>query len=139
MHLPALDPSLITWVSSPLRVGPSQETGTAGDVDLPLVPFPVLLLQKLQGWDDHRTATEQRYRKKVPIDERDLWWALSAGVEGWLEGRERWEVADVWEDERVFSEEFRALTRERVKIFCELCPSLKEAWVGLGFHARDRV
>ena len=35
MHLPALPTSMITRISS-----------------LPLVPFPVLLLQKLQGWAD---------------------------------------------------------------------------------------
>ena len=71
----------------------------------------------------------------MPVDQQDLWWALNDGVDGWLEGRGRGEVKDVWEDERVFSEEFMALTRGRVEIFCELCPSLREAWVGLGFHA----
>jgi len=106
-------------------------------VELPLVPFPVLLLQKLQGWDDHRTAVEERYRKKVPFDEKDLWWALNAGLESWLgefraEGGGR-EIAEVWKDEEMFTEEVLALTGERVDIFCELNPSLMQAWRDLGF------
>ena len=132
MHLPMLSPDLITWKT---------DVNSRRRVNLPVVPFPVLLLQKLQGWDDHRLAVEERHKKKVPFDERDLWWALHAGVDQWLNDvSDEWSKKredgnwDVWSDRRLFSEEFEALSRERIKIICRLCPSLAGAWEALGFE-----
>ncbi|KAF8813126.1 hypothetical protein BYT27DRAFT_7181703 [Phlegmacium glaucopus] len=125
MNLPALPTSMLTQRSS-----------------LPLVPFPVLLLQKLQAWTDHCAATEARYRRKISVDVRDLEWCLNSGaVHGHLmryvlskdrkSRKELWK--EVWSDRRMFSEEFEELSRMRVEEFCERHEGLRAAWRAIGF------
>ena len=125
MHLPALPTSMITQYLS-----------------LPLVPFPVLLLQKLQGWSDHCAATEARYRAKINVDAQDLEWCLNWGnVKRNLlkhvinisnaSRKERWKA--IWSDRRMFSEEFEELSRVRVGEFCKVHTGLREAWKAIGF------
>jgi len=127
MHLPALPTSIITH-----------------HLSLPLVPFPVLLLQKLQGWADHCAATEARYRAKINVDALDLEWCLNWGnvkrnllkhVININNGsrKERWKA--MWSDRRMFSEEFEQLSRVRVGDFCEVHARLREAWKTIGFDA----
>ena len=121
MHLPALPTSMIKQRKS-----------------LPLVPFPVLLLQKLQGWADHSAATEARYRLKIGVDSRDLEWCLDGRtVERHLlkyvrSRKER--LKALWSDRRMFSEEFEALSRVRVREFCEVYTGLRKAWKDIGFE-----
>ena len=111
MHLPALPTVMITQYRS-----------------LPLVPFPVLLLQKLQGWASHCAATEARYRAKIKADVQDLEWCLN-----WehVIQKERWKA--IWSDRRMFSEEFEELSRVRVGEFCKVHTRLREAWKTIGF------
>ena len=122
MHLPALPTSMITQISS-----------------LPLVPFPVLLLQKLQGWADHSASTESRYRRKIGVDSRDLEWCLdSRNVKRHLlkyvnNGRQKEGLKQLWSDRTMFSEEFGALSRVRVREFCQVYTGLREAWKAIGF------
>lgn len=124
MHLPALPTFMITHVSS-----------------LPLVPFPVLLLHKLQGWADHCAATEARYRAKIGEDGRDLEWCLSQGNVRHLlkyvkyrKNTSRKEcLKEMWSDRIMFSEEFEALSRVRVRDFCQVYTGLREAWNAIGF------
>jgi len=113
MHLPALPTSKITYISS-----------------LPVVPFPVLLLQKLQGWSDHRAATEARYRAKIGDDARDLEWCLNVQLRSVKYTRNKNEM---WSDRTMFSEEFEALSRVRVGEFCRVYTGLREAWKAIGF------
>lgn len=96
---------------------------------LPVLPFAVLLLQKLQGWDDHRKAEEERYLKKVDVDVTDLEWMLENGVGRYMGGR-----GGVWDERVLFSEEFERLSRERVRAFCEAHPRWASVWRGLGFE-----
>jgi len=123
MNLPALPTSMITQRSS-----------------LPLVPFPVLLLQKLQGWADHRVATEARYRAKINVDAGDLEWCLNSGnVKRYLyvvsnynkSQKARWKA--MWSDRRMFSVEFEELSRVRVREFCGVHERLRDAWRAIGF------
>ena len=122
MHLPALPTSMITQLHS-----------------LPLVPFPVLLLQKLQGWADHSAATEARYRRKISVDSRDLEWCLNQrNVKRHLmkyasNGSQRERLKKLWSDRTMFSEEFEALSRVRVREFCDVYTGLREAWKAIGF------
>lgn len=125
MHLPALPTSMITRLSS-----------------LPLVPFPVLLLQKLQGWADHSVATEARYRRKISVDSRDLEWCLNSRnvkrhllqyVSNGRQGRQEECLKELWSDRRMFNEEFEALSKVRVREFCEVYTGLREAWKAIGF------
>jgi hypothetical protein len=116
MHLPALPTSLITWKN-----------------ELPLVPFSVLILQKLQGWDDHRNAVEDRYIKKAPVDAQDLGCLIGGGS-----GRNVAVLREVkqtrpWSDRILFGEEFERLSRERVISFCEEFPRLVHVFKNLGF------
>ena len=125
MHLPALPTSMITQLSS-----------------LPLVPFPVLLLQKLQGWADHTAATEARYRRKIGVDSRDLEWCINSRnvkrhllkyVSNGRQERQEESLKELWSDRTMFSEEFEALSKVRVREFCEVYTGLREAWKAIGF------
>ena len=131
MNLPALPTSMITQQYS-----------------LPLIPFPVLLLQKLQGWADHSAATEARYRRKIGVDSRDLEWCLNwRNVKRYLlkkyassssndNGSQKIlleRLKELWSDRRMFSEEFEALSRVRVREFCEVYTGLRGAWKAIGF------
>ncbi|KAF9458896.1 hypothetical protein BDZ94DRAFT_1269618 [Collybia nuda] len=118
MHLPALSMEKIVWQRR-------------GENVLPVVPFAVLLLQKLQGWDDHRTATENRYIKKAPVDVTDL--------TNMLQMRHVYPlvVSRPWSDRTLFSEEFEQRSRERVIDFCAQYPQHKEIWQRLGFETEE--
>ncbi|KAF8057075.1 hypothetical protein FPV67DRAFT_1431039 [Lyophyllum atratum] len=120
MHLPALSTARVFWR------GPDPETR------LPVFPFSVLLLQKLQGWDDHRKAEEERYLAKVDVDVTDLEWMLGMGVGRYMENRRRGREG-VWNDRTMFGEEFEDLSRARVLAFCEAYPKWTDVWRGLGF------
>jgi hypothetical protein len=116
MNLPALPTSLIEWKSQ-----------------LPVVPFSVLILQKLQGWDDHRKAEEKRYRQKAPVDAQDLEWLIGSG-----DGRNVGVLMYLmerrpWNDRTLFSEEFERLSRERVMSFCQVFPEHVNVFRDLGF------
>lgn len=124
MHLPALPTSKIKKLFS-----------------LPLVPFPVLLLQKLQGWADHSASTEERYYRKVGVDSRDLEWCLSKRnakrhfLLRFVSNEVQMErLREMWSDRTMFSEEFEALSRVRVREFCEVYTGLREAWKAIGFE-----
>lgn len=124
MHLPALPPAKLKWLSP----------GDAEPISkLPALPFPVVLLQKLQAWDDHRRSEEERYTKKVPMDVADLEWMLRVGVGRYLkDGEEQWH--GTWSDREMFSEEFEQLSKGRVGAFCEIHPKWSGTWKGLGFE-----
>jgi hypothetical protein len=115
MHLPALPTSLIVWKN-----------------ELPIVPFSVLILQKLQGWDDHRTAVEERYTEKAPVDAKDLAWLIGGANRNAAVLREL-KQRRPWSDRTLFSEEFERLSRERVISFCEAFPQHINTFRNLGF------
>jgi hypothetical protein len=117
MHLPALPTSLIAWKG-----------------ELPLVPFSVLILQKLQGWDDHRNAVEDKYTRKAPLDAQDLAYLIgstssrrNAVVLGELK------QTRPWSNRILFSEEFERLSRDRVISFCGAFPQQAHIFKSLGF------
>jgi hypothetical protein len=112
MHLPVLPIESIAW-----------------NGDLPVIPFSVLLLQKLQAWDDHLTARERRYTRKVPVDVADIRWMLSSG-----RFIEHLKITQPWSDRRLFSDEFFLLSMERVKDFCFAFPEHSTTWEELGFE-----
>ena len=114
MHLPALPTWRIEWKS-----------------ELPVVPLSVLILQKLQGWDDHRNAVEDRYKKKAPADANDLKCLIRSGKNAAvLRGLK---MRRPWNDRTLFSEEFERLSRERVISFCEEFPQQVNVFSSLGF------
>jgi hypothetical protein len=99
---------------------------------VPLVPFSLLLLHKLQGWDDHRLAEEAYKRGKLPQDAADIRRLL--GMEVLVKELVK---SKPWADRVLFSEEFEELTRRRVKDYCAEYPKYVRRWRGLGFEVPD--
>jgi hypothetical protein len=112
MHLPALSADQVVVVD-----------------DLPLIPYSSLLLQKLQGWDDHRHAEEEHKREKVPVDVKDIRVLLNM-----KRGMELRRKLPNWEDKALFSDEFIELSRARVKAICVEFPGMAQFWEKLSFE-----
>jgi hypothetical protein len=110
LRLPALPSTHISW-----------------DEGLPLVPFSLLLLQKLQGWDDHRISGENIKRLKQTTDVGDI-----KGLLG-LSEMVPLQISRPWSDRLLFDEEFETLSRERVRLYCSMFPECAESWGSLGF------
>lgn len=96
--------------------------------DIPLVPFSLLLLHKLQGWDDHRKAEETYKQKRQSTDAADVRRMLNLKQE-----MVAIQASPPWGDSELFSEEFQSLTKERVKEYCTVFPDRVERWKSLGF------
>ncbi|KAG6896081.1 hypothetical protein C0992_010455 [Termitomyces sp. T32_za158] len=92
MNLPNLPSSLIHW-----------------DEGLPLVPFSLLLLQKLQAWDDHRKSKDpiKWQRQRTDMEDLDGLTSLSA--------IQLLRYSRPWSDTTLFNREFQKLTKERVR------------------------
>ena len=60
--------------NSPLKIPkiPTRHIQYVNDANIPVLPFLVLLVLKVQGWHDHRTSTRDDFRKKVPQDKQDV-------------------------------------------------------------------
>lgn len=99
------------------------------DEGLPLIPFSLLLLQKLQGWYHHRISEEELKRLKQRTDAKD--------VEGLLElsGTVSLQSSRPWSDRKLFSEELEELSRQRVRLYCSMYPEWTEIWRLLGFES----
>ncbi|TFK21627.1 hypothetical protein FA15DRAFT_70718 [Coprinopsis marcescibilis] len=115
MHLPRLAHTSITWIDG-----------------VPLVPFSLLLLHKLQGWDDHRLAEEPHKQRKQGQDAADL--RRLAALTQYAEPLEKLKP---WNDEELFSEEFQELTKRRVKDYCQEFPTRAPWWRSLGFDVGE--
>jgi len=114
MHLPSLSKTDIKWKDG-----------------LPLVPFSLLLLQKLQGWDDHRRMPEPYQCEKSITDASDVHRLLK------LEHVVPLRFSRPWNNRALFSEEFFILSTRRVKEFTQLFPSCKDDWARLGFDVSN--
>lgn len=114
MHLPQLGTTYIRWVDK-----------------IPLVPFSLLLVHKLQGWDDNRNAEDAFRRSRQHKDAKDVKKLL--GLKDFM-GVLFQTGSDGWADTELFSEEFQALTRERVKSYARAFPPSAKNWRLLGFH-----
>ncbi|KAF9466146.1 hypothetical protein BDZ94DRAFT_1252213 [Collybia nuda] len=114
MHLPPLPSDMINW-----------------DEGLPLIPFSLLLLQKLQNWDDHRKSLNELKRLKQVTDFED--------IEDLFELSEikALQSSSPWSDRQVFSTKFEALSRDRVKQYCFLFPDSADGWRSIGFETQE--
>ncbi|KAF9531268.1 hypothetical protein CPB83DRAFT_761944 [Crepidotus variabilis] len=117
MHLPSLhpNPERIIWIDG-----------------LPVLPFAVLLSQKLQAWDDHRNMSEetepQKYAKRF-VDKNDLgrMFKMEEHVRPLREASAR-----PWNDRILFSEEFETLCWSRARDFCSIFPEFKARFLSIG-------
>lgn len=112
MHLPFLKPDRVVWIQN-----------------LPLVPFSLLLFHKLKGWDDHCKAEEAHYRRRQQQDAADV--AKLLGLRHWMRSLKGSKLLD---DKELFGGEFKALTKERVKLYCEAFNDRAKEWKELGFE-----
>ncbi|TFK18602.1 hypothetical protein FA15DRAFT_675153 [Coprinopsis marcescibilis] len=108
---------------------PYLSEGEVNEVDgLPVVPALVLLLQKLQGWDDHLRCVEtHKYRKHV-VDAEDVK-ELLGGV-----GEMPVRMFRPWSEKEAMGEEFVRASGERVERFSRRFPETMECWKALGFQ-----
>ncbi|KAF8902268.1 hypothetical protein CPB84DRAFT_1729157 [Gymnopilus junonius] len=111
LHLPHLKPERVTLMDN-----------------IPVVPFSLLLYQKLQGWDDHCQAEEKYKKQKQQQDAADVKRLL--GLKLFIDALVRTNSID---DAELFSEEFRLLTKERVKKYCQAFKR-SDDWMRLGFE-----
>ncbi|KAH0578364.1 hypothetical protein H2248_003978 [Termitomyces sp. 'cryptogamus'] len=111
LNLPNFPPSLIHW-----------------DEGLPLVPFSLLLVQKLQAWDDHRRSRNpiKWQRQRTDMEDLDGLTCLSSF--------DSLKSSQPWSDTTLFSPEFQKLTKERVINYCTSFPSSAPAWTSIGFE-----
>ncbi len=112
LHLPTIPRSQITRLDG-----------------LPVVPFSLLVLQKLQAWDDHlqlRWKDPKRYAKAA-IDARDLQNLLSLDKHV-----APLKVSRPWDDPVLFSQEFQDLSKRRVRDFCNHFPEFQNDFESLG-------
>lgn len=121
MNLPALPPAQITWMTG------------SGSTPLPVLPFDLLLFQKLQAWDDHRNAPGGKFSHRISKDVGDVQWMLREGVPKYMKD---WKVVghDKWNNRSLFSERFERLTKERVVAFCAGYGHVKPLWRAIGFR-----
>lgn len=96
---------------------------------IPLVPFSLLLLHKLQGWTDHRAAPEKHKQRKQSQDAADVRRLLA--MQGMMKELQQ---TRPWTNRELFSEEFQELTKERVKEYCKEFPDRATSWQILGFE-----
>lgn len=95
--------------------------------ELPVVPFPLLLLQKLQGWDDHRRMKEYYKFEKHVTDAVDVQCLLE------LEHVVSLRFARPWNNSALFSPKFMHLSRQRIRDFSHIYPESAAEWIRLGF------
>ncbi|KAI5900804.1 uncharacterized protein SCHCODRAFT_073882 [Schizophyllum commune H4-8] len=111
LHLPALHPSHIACISG-----------------FPVIPFALLLLQKLQAYDDHWNAQERHHFVRWKKDRDDV--QALMGLHD-IVGQTIRELP--WGDATVFSDEFLALSVQRVAKFAGRFEWSRATWKALGF------
>ncbi|KAJ7665668.1 hypothetical protein B0H17DRAFT_990858 [Mycena rosella] len=116
MSLPAIPLPRIRWVS-----------------DLPLAPFPFILLHKLKGWADHRAAPEGFKRARQSTDAADVRRLLDIVPEM----RVLQELPSWPEDPELFDAELQTDSVARVKEYCAEFPGRAERWRSLGFDVPE--
>ncbi|KDQ64145.1 hypothetical protein JAAARDRAFT_217584 [Jaapia argillacea MUCL 33604] len=95
---------------------------------IPVVPFSVLLLFKLQAWHDHRGSLERWKREKAYMDYTDIRALLS------LREATALQILKPWDDTVMFSKAFIGLSKERVRSLCLSYPEMRDKWVRLGLY-----
>jgi len=65
---------VIAGQNSPLKIPkiPARHIQHVNDFNIPVLPFLVLLILKVQGWHDHRSSQRTDFLRKVPQDKQDI-------------------------------------------------------------------
>ncbi|CAE6417949.1 unnamed protein product [Rhizoctonia solani] len=93
---------------------------------IPVAPFGLVLLLKLQAWEQHKQSREERYFTKHHTDARDINYLLPLAI-----------TAGVTCD--YLPSDFRREARRRVRSYVESHPSSKEHWAKIKLRTSDRA
>lgn len=127
VHLPAFSSKHIYWAH-----------------DMPVIPFSLLLMLKLQAWDDHRpriTAEDVEHRgfeddQTRPESDTDVVAAIDAmDLKGLLDLDKivSLRYSRPWGARDLFDEGLQSQSKLRVKAFCGEYPERCKDWQDLGF------
>lgn len=106
MDLPDIHPAYITRIDR-----------------LPCAPLPLLVLHKLQGWDERRRSPRADFRAKTPGDVRDIADLLQIANQLGL---------NITKPRSYITNAFRSISYSRVRKFCLKNPQYISSWMGLG-------
>ncbi|KAI0061093.1 hypothetical protein BV25DRAFT_1826943 [Artomyces pyxidatus] len=92
--------------------------------DVPIMPLLSLLLLKLKGWEDHRTATSRRpdLIAKQHVDVKDIAELLAIAAQRGVRRTD-----DQW-----LCLSFRSTSKRRIRTFVQMHPGTLQAWQELG-------
>lgn len=114
MSIPNISPSEIEYKETQGSILSATRTR------IPNAPFGLVLLLKLQAWEQHRESLESRFREKQYTDSRDINFMLPIAV------------ADTVKFDSL-PEEFLGEARRRVILYTQTYPESDEQWRRLGF------
>jgi len=119
MSIPNVLPSDIVYKNS-------QDTGRIDrtQVQIPIAPFGLVLLLKLQAWEQHRDSSEFRFQNKQYTDSRDIDTLLPLAV-----------ASHVTFDD--LPAEFLQKARERVISYTQTYAPSRQSWKRLGFKVTE--
>lgn len=110
LNIPAIEPTRIEHVDG-----------------IPLLPFVVVLMLKLQGWTDHRGASKTYLCEKQWMDVTDIKELLPIAVRRGVKPRE-----EAWIPESLIQ-----ATERRVREYVERFPYTRDLWRELGFEEEN--
>ncbi|KAF9531266.1 hypothetical protein CPB83DRAFT_849663 [Crepidotus variabilis] len=101
----------------------------------PVIPFSVLLLQKLQAWDDRQKKCKymKQYEKRL-VDLQDLNSLFRLG-----EYMTVLRSSKPWRDRELFSADFHKISKRRVRELCRLYPEFAGRFRSIGFSSFNVV
>ncbi|QRV98116.1 PTCB-BRCT domain protein [Ceratobasidium sp. AG-Ba] len=114
MSIPSFSPSEIEYKST------QATTYSSTRARIPVAPFGLVLLLKLQAWEQHKDSSEYRFREKQHTDSRDIDVLLPLAA-----------ASNANFDS--LPEEFLQEAHRRVILYTRTFPSSDEGWKRLGF------
>ncbi|KAJ7194728.1 hypothetical protein GGX14DRAFT_475850 [Mycena pura] len=116
MYLPTIPPARIHWTRN-----------------LPLAPFPFVLLHKLKAWAENRVAPETYKRVRQATDAADVHRLLEITPHiRELQKNPAW-----WTDEELFDAHLQMHSVIHVRQYCAEFPERAELWRALGFDVPE--
>ncbi|KAG8685514.1 hypothetical protein FRC08_013072 [Ceratobasidium sp. 394] len=123
MSIPNISSSEIEYKNT----GNTSAYGTYGgtQAQIPIAPFGLVLLLKLQAWQQHRDSLEYRFQQKQYMDARDIDVLLPLAVAGHVKFDS-------------LPDEFVREARNRVISYTRIHPQSKQPWQQLGFKVAEQ-
>ncbi|KAG9077861.1 hypothetical protein FRC06_008659 [Ceratobasidium sp. 370] len=123
MSIPNISSSEIEYKNTGNASAYGTYSGTQARI--PIAPFGLVLLLKLQAWEQHRDSPEYRFQQKQYTDACDIDVLLPLAVAG----RVKFDS---------LPEEFMREARKRVVSYTRIHPQSKQSWQQLGFKVVEQ-